>query len=507
MAHPIMIQGTMSGAGKSLLTAALCRIFKQDGFSVAPFKSQNMALNSAVTKEELEIGRAQAMQAEACGIEASVLMNPVLLKPNGDTRSQVIVKGEVYANMNAVDYYAFKKNLIPVVKETYQELSSLYDIVVIEGAGSPAEINLKENDFANMGMADIADAPVLLVGDIDRGGVFAQFVGTVELLEKEERERIKGFVINKFRGDKSILDPGIKMLEEKTGIEVFGTLPYLKINLDDEDSLSLNKKNGDASGKVNVAVVRLPRISNFTDFSNLEQRDDVYLHYVSSSQELKDCDFLILPGTKNTLGDLLWLKNTGLEKGIKDFAKSGRPLLGICGGYQILGKELLDSSGEGDCISAEGLNLLPVSTRIGESKIRKNVSFILEQCGGFFSCLSGMPISGYEIHMGQTKVLPCESLKDKCHDFTGASGCQYGNVYGTYVHGFFDEEGVAQKVVQALAKEKGIACTKGKNDSWKKTKEKQFDYLAEQLRQHLDMDKIYHVLGYDIRGERPNGNF
>ena len=501
MAYPIMIQGTMSGAGKSLLTAGLCRIFKQDGFSVAPFKSQNMALNSAVTKEGLEIGRAQAMQAEACGLEASVLMNPVLLKPNGDTRSQVIVNGEVYADMNAVEYYAFKKNLIPAVKKSYQELSSLYDVVVIEGAGSPAEINLRENDFANMGMACIADSPVLLVGDIDRGGVFAQFVGTAELLEKEERNRIKSFVINKFRGDVSILEPGIKMLEDKTGIDVCGVVPYLKINLDDEDSLSLDKKNTCASGKVNIGVIRLPYISNFTDFSNLEQRGDVFLHYISSPKEIEACDLLIIPGTKNTLGDLLWLKESPLFQEIKDFAKTGKPLLGICGGYQMLGNKVEESDCGGASSCVEGLKLLPVNTVIAENKIRKNLSFTLENCQGFFSCLSGMRISGYEIHMGKTELSCDGSFQSACLCFTGKSGFQCGNIYGTYVHGFFDEEGVAQKVVQALAEKKGLSCSETKNASWKATKDLQFDFLAEQLRLHLNMERIYNILG-----AHPNGN-
>ena len=352
-----------------------------------------------------------------------------------------------------------------------------------------------------MGMALIADSPVLLVGDIDRGGVFAQFVGTAELLEKEERERIKSFVINKFRGDVSILEPGIKMLEDKTGIDVCGVVPYLKINLDDEDSLSLDKKNTCASGKVNIGVIRLPHISNFTDFSNLEQRDDVFLHYISSPKEIDACDLLILPGTKNTVGDLLWLKKSPLANAIKDFAKTGKPLLGICGGYQMLGKKVEESSDGEGCACEEGLNLLPVSTVIAENKIRKNLSLTLENCQGFFSCLSGMNISGYEIHMGKTELLKDEPLQSECLAFTGDSGFQCGNVYGTYVHGFFDEEGVAQKVVQALAKKKGLSYSESKSASWKATKDLQFDFLAEQLRLHLNMERIYNILG-----AHPNGN-
>jgi len=496
-----MIQGTMSGAGKSLLTAGLCRVFKQDGFSVAPFKSQNMALNSAVTKEGLEIGRAQAMQAEACGLEPSFLMNPVLLKPNGDTRSQVIVNGEVYADFNAVEYYAYKKNLIPVVKKSYDALASQYDILVIEGAGSPAEINLKENDFANMGMAKLADSPVLLVGDIDRGGVFAQFVGTVELLEKEERERVKSFIINKFRGDESILKPGIEMLEKKTGIDVCGVVPYFQINLDDEDSLSLSAKKINEAGKVNIGVVRLPHISNFTDFSNLARREEVFLHYISRPQEIDDCDFLILPGTKNTLEDLMWLKKQSFVQRIKDFVKTGKPLLGICGGYQILGNSVREEIDANNSNRVEALKILPVNTTIGKDKIRKNISLDLETCPGFFSCLSKMHISGYEIHMGQSERMHEQGDGSQCLNFTGNSGCQCGNVYGTYVHGFFDEEGIAQNVIQALLEKKGIRFCKKNTDSWRKIKENQYNFLADKLRQNLNMEKIYNILGV-----HPNGN-
>ena len=497
MAHSIMIQGTMSGVGKSLLVAGLCRIFKQDGFSVAPFKSQNMALNSAVTKEGLEIGRAQAMQAEACKIEPSVLMNPVLLKPDGDTRSQVIVNGEVFAEMNAKDYYAFKKNLIPQVKKSYEELSSLYDIIVIEGAGSPAEINLKENDFANMGMAEIAKCPVLLVGDIDRGGVFAQLAGTMELLEKNEKEKIKAFVVNKFRGDKEILNPGIKMLEERMKIRVAGVVPYLKINLDDEDSLSpsVNGKNKNLTAdKILIGVIKFPHISNFTDFSILGTMENVHLDYISSSRDLSFYDFIILPGTKNTLGDLQWLKDSFLYDDIKKYAKTKKPLLGICGGYQILGQRLEDESCGNESFY-KGLGLLPLETIFCKEKKREKKECLLEVIDGDFSCLSKSFVSGYEIHLGRTGVLKEDSNARKVFPFTGDSGFYRENIYGTYLHGFFDEKGIAVKLISFLAEKKGLKISYSNDDSWKEIKEKQFNFLAGQLRLNLDMNFIYEILG------------
>ena len=304
MAKAIMIQGTMSNAGKSLLTAGLCRIFRQDGYRTAPFKSQNMALNSFITPEGLEMGRAQVMQAEAAGITPSVLMNPILLKPSNDMGSQVIVNGEVIGTMSARDYFAYKSQLVPKVKQAYDKLASEYDIIVIEGAGSPAEINLKQEDLVNMGMAKMAKAPVLLVGDIDRGGVFAQLVGTVMLLEEDERQMVKGLIVNKFRGDKTILDPGLAMLEEKAGIPVVGVAPYLQIQVEDEDSLTERFEGNRQVDVIDIAVIRLPRISNFTDFNPLESIPGVSLRYVIRVQELQNPDMVILTGTKNTMEDL-----------------------------------------------------------------------------------------------------------------------------------------------------------------------------------------------------------
>ena len=332
MARAIMIQGTMSNAGKSLLAAGLCRIFRQDGYKVAPFKAQNMALNSFITPEGLEMGRAQVMQAEAAGIQPSVLMNPILLKPTNDAGSQVIVNGEVMGSMSAWDYYDYKSALIPKVREAYERLAAQYDIIVIEGAGSPAEINLKRDDIVNMGMAKMAKAPVLLVGDIDRGGVFAQLIGTVMLLDEDEKDLVKGLIVNKFRGDRAILDPGLVLLEEKAGVPVVGVAPYLDIQVEDEDSLTERFTDSRQVDLIDIAVVRLPRISNFTDFNPLESIPGVSLRYVKNVSQLHDPDMVILPGTKNTMEDLQWLRQSGLEAAILKLAGKGRIVMGICGG-------------------------------------------------------------------------------------------------------------------------------------------------------------------------------
>ena len=325
----IMVQGTMSGAGKSLLCAALCRVFAQDGYRVAPFKSQNMALNSFVTRDGLEMGRAQVVQAQAAGIEPDVRMNPILLKPSSDVGSQVIVNGEVRGQMKAADYFRHKKQLIPDILAAYNSLAEEVDIIVIEGAGSPAEINLKADDIVNMGLAKLVDAPVLLAGDIDRGGVFAQLYGTVELLEPEERARIQGLIINKFRGDVEILRPGLTMLEEKTRLPVLGVVPYLNVDIEDEDSLSQRLDVKNVVKPLDVAIIRLPRLSNFTDFISLEQHPLLGVRYVESTRSLGAPDCIILPGTKNTVDDLLWLRQSGLEAAILKLAERGTPILGV----------------------------------------------------------------------------------------------------------------------------------------------------------------------------------
>ena len=479
-----MIQGTASNAGKSLLAAGLCRIFKQDGYRAAPFKSQNMALNSFITREGLEMGRAQVMQAEAAGIEPDVRMNPILLKPTGDMASQVIVNGEVRGNYAAKDYFRDKTALIPEVKKAYESLAAEYDIIVIEGAGSPAEINLKRDDIVNMGMAKLAKAPVLLVGDIDRGGVFASLAGTMLLLDPDEKALVKGTVINKFRGDLSILEPGLRTLEGLTGVPVLGVVPYLTLDVDDEDSLTdrFSRKNEKAA--VDIAVIRLPRISNFTDFNPLEYLDGVSLRYVGSVAELGEPDLIILPGTKNTMGDLRFLRESGLEAKILRHAAAGKPVIGICGGYQMLGETLSDP----DCVEyggeMAGLGLLPVSTVFAGKKTRTRVNGTLPQLGGIFAGLSGQPYEGYEIHMG----------------ITGADGIVTGrgNVYGTYLHGFFDREEVTKAVAGALFRQKGLDPDAVRAFDIAAYKEEQYDKLAAAVRSALDMEAVYRIIDQGV---------
>lgn len=506
MARVIMIQGTMSNAGKSFLAAGLCRIFKQDGYRVAPFKSQNMALNSFITEEGLEMGRAQVMQAEAAGIKPQVCMNPILLKPTNHTGSQVIVNGEVLGNMSARDYFAYKKELIPEIKKAFRKLEEIADIIVIEGAGSPAEINLRKNDIVNMGLAELVDAPVLLVGDIDRGGVFAQLLGTLMLLEKEERERVKGLIINKFRGDKTILDPGIVMLEERGGVPVAGVLPYMEIALEDEDSLTerFDKKE---AGCIDLAVIRYPRISNFTDFNVFEQMGGVSVRYVSSVNELHHPDLVFLPGSKNTMGDLKWMRQNGLEAAVKKLAEE-IPVFGICGGYQMLGCRISDPEAVEEGGSMRGMELLPLETVLRKEKVRCQAEGMVNHLGGVLSVLSGKQFAGYEIHMGQTYLAGTENIEGGAEERAGEGTSENGirresigkgivrcrNVYGSYVHGLFDRDGMAAAVVEALAEKKGVCLETAGTEDYQSFKEKQYDKLADTLREYLNMEEIYGIL-------------
>ena len=454
MAKAIMIQGTMSNAGKSLLAAGLCRIFQQDGYRVAPFKSQNMALNSYITEEGLEMGRAQVMQAECCKIPPSVKMNPILLKPTNDVGSQVIVNGEVLGTMSARDYFAYKKQLIPEIMKAYDALATENDIIVIEGAGSPAEINLKQDDIVNMGMAKLAKAPVLLVGDIDRGGVFAQLIGTVMLLEEDEKEMVKGLIINKFRGDKTILDPGIEMLEERAGIPVVGVAPYMRLQVEDEDSLTERFSKDQEIGLIDLAVIRLPRISNFTDFNPFEAIPGVTVRYVETVHELKHPDVIFLPGTKNTIEDLRWLRQSGLEAAILKHAAEGKVVYGICGGYQMLGERISDPSGVESGGEIRGLGLLPMETVFEQEKTRTRISGTFLETGGILRALSGQPFEGYEIHMGTSTwkegAVPLIQVDGK------AAGTCHGNIYGSYVHGIFDRSEAAGALVQAVQCERNF---------------------------------------------------
>lgn len=493
MAKAIMIQGTASNVGKSLLCAALCRIFREDGYSVAPFKSQNMALNSFITEEGLEIGRAQAVQAQAAGIAPSALMNPILLKPSSDTGSQVIVMGEVYGNLSARDYFATKHTLVPQIQKAYETLAAQYDIIVIEGAGSPAEINLKQNDFVNMGMAAIADAPVLLCGDIDRGGVFAALAGTLLLLEPEEQARVKGMIINKFRGDKALLQPGVVQIEQRTGLPVLGVIPCLDVEIDDEDSLS-ERLGKTKVGAIDIAVIRLPRLSNFTDFNFLELADDLCVRYVSDTSQLGKPDMLILPGTKNTMEDLLWMRQNGLESAVKKYAAAGGIVFGICGGYQMLGESLCDPDGVEHGGSIAGMGLLPGVTTFAQHKTRTRTEGHFGTVYGALSALSGVAFSGYEIHMGETTG--SHPLTYTVREGAQArDGEQCGNLYGSYYHGIFDGEAVVEALANALAKHKGIERSGTPVCSAQQYREGQYARLAQGVREHLDIDAIYQILG------------
>ena len=486
MHKSIMIQGTMSNSGKSFLTAALCRIFMQDGYSSAPFKSQNMALNSYITHDGLEMGRAQAMQAQAAETEPSVLMNPILLKPTTDTGSQIILNGKPLGNMNAVEYFRRKKDFIPYIRNAYEKLSSMYDITVIEGAGSPVEMNLKTDDIVNMGMAEIADSPVILVGDIDRGGVFAQLYGTVSLLTPDERKRVKGLIVNKFRGDKSLFDDGMKILENLCGIPVLGVIPYIKCDIEDEDSLSdkivkLSDLGDDI--KIRIAVPKLPKMSNFTDFDVFLQYRGVGVYYAEKPQDLSQADMIIISGTKSTVSDMKYLRESGFEDEIKKYASENIPVFGICGGYQILGKKISDPYNMECGGIIDGMNLLDCKTVFSNEKKTVRTKGFFGNISGYFSFLSGKPFSGYEIHMGRTDNN--ENLLTDC------GGAYRNNVAGCYVHGIFDE--TAEYIVKNLYDKKCLEYMGGNPDR-ENYKHQQFDILAENVRENLDMDKIYEII-------------
>ena len=488
MARSIMIQGTMSNVGKSIICAGLCRIFRQDGYISAPFKSQNMALNSYITADGLEIGRAQAMQAEAAGIEPSVLMNPILLKPTTDNGSQVIVNGKVLGNMRAAEYFRRKKELIPTIKTAYAKLSEQADIIVVEGAGSPAEMNLKNDDIVNMGLAELINAPVLLVGDIDRGGVFAQLIGTVALLEIHEQQRIKGLLVNKFRGDRSLFQDGVRILEEKGGKPVLGVVPYVDCDIDDEDSLSdrLSRKSSDI---IDIAVINLPKISNYTDFSPLSGYSGVSVRYTGKSAELGSPDMIILPGSKSTIADMKWLRESGFENLIKQKVSAGVPLFGICGGYQMLGKTISDPENTECGGKIRGLELLDMHTVFCRDKTQKQSDGIITAKPNIFGKLNGKAVSGYEIHMGQT-----ESHESPLIRFSDGrcDGAYKGCVFGTYLHGIFDSSGISAAIIGELFNRRGLDFSGVLN--YKEYKEKQYDCLADALRQNIDMEKIYSIL-------------
>ncbi len=452
------------------------------------------------------MGRAQVVQAEAAGVKPSVLMNPILLKPTSDSGSQVIVNGVAIGTMPAVEYYKFKTKLIPDIMKAYDTLADNSDIMVIEGAGSPAEINLKAQDIVNMGMARMAKSPVLLVADIDRGGVFASIYGTLMLLEPEERAMVKGVIINKFRGDVSILKPGLDMLEEKTGIPVIGVLPMMNVDIEDEDSLSerltqVKSKNA----LIDIAVIKFPRMSNFTDFNVFELIDGVSLRYVKSTEELGNPDMIILPGTKNTIDDLKWMRQNGLETAVLHKANNGTVIFGICGGYQMLGRSLSDpfgyDSGHAGSVTT-GMALLNMETEFVENKRTIQMKGHFNRVEGIFSCLSGREFYGYEIHSGITKLEEAKALNtvepinEKAEPFAEGSRTVRGGmqVYGTYIHGIFDGEGIAAKIVEALLARKGLSMDDVKVIDYQKYKQHQYDLLAQSVREHLDMEKVYEIV-------------
>ena len=482
-----MVQGTMSGAGKSLLVTALCRIFLQDGYRVAPFKSQNMALNSYVTPNGLELGRAQVVQAEAAGLECDVRMNPVLLKPSSDTGSQLIVNGEVRGHYDAKEYYRIKRSLIPDILGAYRSLASENDIIVIEGAGSPVEINLRDDDIVNMGVAERVNAPVLLAGDIDRGGVFAQLYGTMALLRAKERARVIGTVINKFRGDIALLQPGLRQLEELTGVPVLGVVPFLQLEIDDEDSLAPVLNREKAERMIDIAVVRLPHISNFTDFAPLEEHFALGVRYVSRAEKLEEPDLIILPGTKNTMADLCWLRYSGLDKRITAASKRGVPVLGICGGYQMLGEIIRDPEGVEQKGSLLGLGLLPCETVLTGTKTRRRREAVCEAAP-----FRNASLSGYEIHMGQSEAKEASPFCRFSDGTTDGAAC--GNTFGTYLHGLFDSGELVGQLATYLAARKGIRLSMVPVETRAVFRNRQYDLLAEAVRKNLSIETIYRAM-------------
>ncbi len=492
-AKTIQVCGTGSGVGKSIIAAGLCRIFLQDGFKVAPFKAQNMALNSFVTKESGEIGRAQAVQAQACKIEPTVDMNPILIKPISDRKAQIIVKGKPLRNMSVYEYINYKKRASAIVLKSFQRLADEYELIVIEGAGSPAEINLRSHDIVNMKMAKLADAPVILVGDIDKGGVFAWLVGTLELLDNEERSQVKGFIINKFRGDKRLLKGGINFLERRTGLKALGVIPYFKdIRIPEEDSVPLEQR-AKATKLINIAVIKLPHISNFTDFNALENEPDVRLSYLDNLDQLNSQDAIIIPGTKNTIEDLIWLKQTGFAKRILStlYSLLSTNLIGICGGYQMLGQKIFDLDRiESRNRQIDGLNVLPIVTNFEKEKILAQVKAK--------EIISNLEVAGYEIHHGRTKYIKSyqplfeiiERQGRKVKDFDGAIS-KNGTVWGTYIHGIFDKDIFRRDFLNRVRQKKGWSVV-SKTTNFNLDKE--FDKLAELLRKNIDMKLLYRIL-------------
>ena len=507
-ARAVMFVGTGSDVGKSVLAAGFCRILSNRGISVAPFKSQNMALNSFATPEGGEIGRAQAVQAQACRIPPHTDMNPVLLKPNSDTGSQVIVQGQVVGNMAVREYNNYKPQALRKVEESFRRLAETYQCIVIEGAGSIAEINLRAHDIANLRIAEMADCPCLLVADIDRGGVFAQIVGTWELLEPQERQRIKGVIINKFRGDPSLLASGIEFVEKRTGIPVLGVVPYFShFRIPEEDSVALEKRRSEVRGTrreeglIRIGVLRFPRISNYTDFDPLEAEPDVDLRYIESSSELDGLDVLILPGSKSTISDLRFLQHQGLFNRIRSF---DGPIVGICGGYQMLGNKVFDPDGiESSVAEAEGLGILDVETVLLPEKETHQAEARLLSAARLIAPNGGDTVSGYEIHMGSTTLGPAakpfaQLLRRSGSEVAVLDGAVSADarVFGTYLHGIFDNHEFRTAFLNRLRQAKSLPIVSAESRT-----EDPFDLLAEHLERHLDLERLFRICGFETTGE------
>lgn len=499
-AKAIQICGTGSGVGKSVIVAGLCRIFALEGFKVAPFKAQNMSLNSFVADDGGEIGRAQALQAAACRLQSSVDMNPILLKPTSDRGSQVIVQGKPVGNMSAIEYRDYKNTARQKVLSSFNRLKKDFEVIVIEGAGSPAEVNLKAHDIVNMKMAQAAKAPVILVGDIDKGGVFAWLIGTLELLSRKERRLVKGFIINKFRGDKRLLKSGIDFLEKRTRLKVLGVVPYFKgIRIPEEDSVALDADAKHFTHKasnrdlIDIAVIKLPHISNFTDFDSLKNEPDVSLRYVQDKTELNGADAIIIPGTKNTIADLAWLKKSGLAGHIVSSVKSGAfaALIGICGGYQMLGEEISDAHHiESKKKNASGLGLLPIATNFDKEKILAQVKAK--------EISTGLEVSGYQIHHGHSKNLKKTKAIFKIMQLQGervnaldGTITEDARVWGTYIHGVFDKDAYRRNFLNTLRARKGLSPINTKSII---DLDRNLDKLAQLLRDNINMDSVRKIL-------------
>jgi len=494
----LMIQGTGSSVGKSVLCSALLRIMKQDGCRVAPFKAQNMALNSFVTKNGLEMGRAQVTQAQAACMEPDVRMNPVLLKPTSDRRSQVIVEGKAVDTMTAMEYHTYKPALRKRIREIYEDLESQVDCVVIEGAGSPAEINLREGDIVNMSMAEAADAPVILVGDINLGGVFASLLGTVMLLTDEERARVKGVIINKFRGDVKILEPGLRMLEERIHIPVLGVLPWMDVELEDEDSVTERFEKSSGAGDLNVVVVKLKHISNFTDFQSLALQPGVRVRYARTAKELEGADLIVLPGTKNTTEDLIDLRNRGMDAAIIRHARNGGMVIGICGGYQMLGDVLHDPDHvESRVPEVAGLGLLDMAVTFEKEKKTKQSSGVVCCETGWLSRANGVTVDGYEIHAGRSGFGKAAVPWLRIGDHIDGVMNEQGNVLGSYLHGLFDDGQLFAAIAAHIREAKGLSGEVCDTVSFEDFREREFDRIADIVRASVDMNAIYRI----VRGE------